>query len=206
MKLRILVSAGILALILLGVCVLSVAGRAADDEKESKAPNTYFKTVGVYVFDNATRRRNAGEEFSKVLFERFERKFPDVKFVYITPEDSGFPEGPVLLKHAIRLGEKYEVEAIIDGTFLGYVITGGTWPNRATPSPEANTHAKLRVVETETGTIVKAYVETPKRPKVYPSRIRTERELWNQAIRDVIDKWADEMRDDGIFYEEKKEG
>jgi len=203
MKLRILVSTGILLLIILGVCMFSAAGRADEGDQESKALNTHFKAVGIYLFDNASRRRNAGEDFSSVLFKRFQRKFPDVKFVFITPEESGYPEGPVLLKHAMRLGEKYEVEAILDGTFLGYQITGGTWPNRATPCPEVRTHAKMRVVETASGTIVKVYVETPKRPKIYPSRIRTERELWNQAIRDVIDKWADEMREDGVFYEEE---
>lgn len=207
MKQRFAEIASLLMLMLLGVCLLAYGASAVDeaDEEEAK-PAPHFTRIGVYEFDNVTKHRNAGKEFSRILCDRLAAKFGDVEFVYITPEDSGYPEGPVLLKHAQRIGVKYGVEAIIDGTFLGYKVTGGIWPNRATPSPEVILQVKMRVVETGEGTVFAYYSHIPKKPKVYPSRIRTEKELWNYTIRDVIDEEAKRMDEDGLFFEDGEEG
>ncbi len=206
MKQRFAENASLLMLILLGVCLLAVGVGAQDEDSEEEAkPAPHFARIGVYEFDNITKRKNAGKEFSRILCDRLAAKFGDVEFVYITPDESGYPEGPVLLKHAQRLGEKYEVQAIIDGTFLGYKVTGGIWPNRATPSPEVIVQLKMRVVETGEGTVFAYYSHLPKKPKVYPSRIRTEKKLWNYAIRDVIDEEAKRMDEDGLFFEEEED-
>ncbi len=206
MKQRFAEIALLLMLVLLGICLLAVGVGAQDEDSEEEAkPAPHFARIGVYEFDNITKRRNAGKEFSRILCDRLAAKFSDVEFVYITPEDSGYPEGPVLLKHAQRLGEKYEVQAIIDGTFLGYKVTGGIWPNRATPSPEVIVQLKMRVVETGEGTVFAYYSHIPRKPRVYPSRIRTEKKLWNYAIRDVIDEEAKRMDEDGLFFEEEED-
>jgi len=207
MKQRFAETVSLLMLMLLGVCLLAASAGAVDEADEEEArPAPHFTRIGVYEFDNITKRRNAGKEFSRILCDRLAAKFGDVEFVYITPDESGYPEGPVLLKHAQRIGEKYGVEAIIDGTFLGYKVTGGIWPSRATPSPEVMVQLKMRVVETAEGTVFAYYSHIPKKPRVYPSRIRTEKQLWNYAIRDVIDEEAKRMDEDGLFFEEKEEG
>lgn len=207
MKHRFAVIASLLTLVLMGVCLLAFGANAVDeaDEEETK-PAPHFARIGVYEFDNVTKRKNAGKEFSRILCDRLAAKFGDVEFVYITPDESGYPEGPMLLKHAQRVGEKYGVEAIIDGTFLGYKVTGGIWPNRATPSPEVILQVKMRIVETGEGTVFAYYSHIPKKPTVYPSRIRTEKHLWNYSIRDVIDKEAKRMDEDGLFFKEEEEG
>jgi len=206
MKLRMVVAAFLLGLVLLTVCMLAAAVKAQEetgDEQERPAPQ--FKRVGVYEFDHITKRKDAGAEFSQVLCERLAAKYGDVEFVFITPDDAGYPEGPVLLKHAQRLGEKYEVEAIIDGRFLGYKITGGSWPNRAVTFPEVALQVMVRVVETAEGTVFGDYSQLSKKPRVFSQRIRTEKELWEQAIRAVIDEIAAQMEEDGLFYQEEQE-
>ncbi len=203
MRKRFAETAILLTALLLGVCALAFGAGAADeaDEEEAK-PAPHFARIGVYEFNNLTKRKGAGKRFSRILCDRLAAKFDDVEFVYITAEDSGYPEGPMLLKHAQRVGEKYGVEAIIDGTFAGYKVTGGIWPNRATPTPEVIVQLKMRVVETEGGTIFAYYSHLPDSPKVYPSRIRTDKQLWNYAVRDVIDEEARRMDKDGLFYKE----
>lgn len=211
MKLCTLVSAGILVLLLLSVCVLSISGRAADNDKDREPVNTYYKTVGIYPFYNGTKRKNAGVDFSEALLDRLADKFPDVKFVYITPDEANYDdEGepyPVNGKYAIRLGNEHGVEAIIDGTVLAYKFMAGLSPppgDYSVPGPDlVLVHAELSVVETANGSEVRLYEHAPKRPKRFPKM--GEKYGWKQAIRQVIDYWAGLMSEDGVFYKEKKE-
>jgi hypothetical protein len=205
MKLRVSVAAGVLAIVLAALCVAAAAVKAEDTPKPDEKPAPHYTRVGVYVFGNETSDSDAGKQFSKVLCDRFAAKYKDVEFVYITPEDSGYPEGPVLLRHAQRLGEKYEVQAIIDGSVLAYKITGGSWPSRATTNPEVLLQVSVRVVTTEDGTIFHNYSHMPTKPKIFSTRIRTESELWSAAIRAAIDDIGANMDKDGVFFIKEKE-
>jgi len=60
-------------------------------------------------------------------------------------------------------------------------------------------------VETAEGTVFGDYSQLSKKPRVFSQRIRTEKELWEQAIRAVIDEIAAQMEEDGLFYQEEQE-
>lgn len=204
MKLRVSLAAAMLAAVLIVLCIIAAAVKADTLPAKDDKPAPHFARIGVYEFGNETNIKDAGKSFAKILCERFANKYKDTQFVLITPEDSGYPEGPVLLRHAQRLGEKYGVDAIIDGTFLTYQITGGSWPSRATPAPEVLLQAGIRIVETKDGTIFRNYSFMPTKPHIYPSRIRTQSELWAAAVRYVIDETGSVMYKDGIFFEKEK--
>jgi hypothetical protein len=204
MKLRVTVAAAVLALVLAALCLVASAVKAEEISKPDEKPAPHYTRIGVYQFGNETSNPNAGKDFSKILFARLSAKFKDVQFVYITPEDSTYPEGPVLLRHAQRLGEKYGVDAIIDGSFLAFQITGGSWPSRATQSPEVLLQASVRVVNTADGTVFHNYSHMPTRPKIFSTRIRTESELWSAVTRDAIDDIAANMDKDGVFFKKEK--
>jgi len=143
-----------------------------------------------------------GELVTRILAGRLERRFGGVKFVRIEPEeDEDYSEVPILLTEAKRLGDKYQVDALIDGALIGYEVTGGAWPSRAVLYPEARAIIRLRVIRTSDGTVYKYYTHSPKKPKVYSPSIRTERELIGRVVRDAIDELSKEMKQDGVFWE-----
>jgi len=178
---------------------------AEESNAEPRGPR--FRSVGILPVQNETRVMHGGEQVMRILLGRLERKFRDVKFVRIDPEeDESYPGGPILLTEAKRLGEKHQVDALIDGTFLGYEVSGGTWPSRATIYPEARAIIRLRVIRTSDGTLFKYYTHKPKKMKTYSPSIRTERELFGRVVRDAIDELAKQMKQDGVFWEpERKE-
>jgi len=187
------------------------AGAATDEETvaeeaESGTPGPRFKSVGMLPIENETRVMRGGETMTRILLGRLERKFGDAKFVGIDlEEDETSPGGPILLTEAKRLGEKYDVDALIDGTLLGFEITGGIWPSRAMPYPEARAVFRLRVIRTSDGTVYKYYTHKPKKPKAYSPGIRNERDLFGRVVREAIDELAKQMKRDGLFWEGEQE-
>ena len=159
-----------------------------------------FKSVGILPFTNQTDVMHGAEKFTKIFYERTKRKFADTEFKLLKLSSTEYAGGPLLLKQAQRIGEKYGVDALIEGYLLGYKITGGTWPSKAISYPEVLAIAQIRVVETKEGTIVKRYTFSPKKPTIYPPSIRNEDDLFGRVIRDVIDKLHEEMKEDEIFF------
>lgn len=175
---------------------------ASAEEPESAPSGPRFRSVGVLPVENQTRVMRGGKLMTQILFGRLGRKFGKVKFVRIDPaEDEGYLGGPILLTEAKRLGEKHQVDALIDGALLGFEIAGGIWPSRAVAYPEARVIVRLRVIRTSDGTVYKYYTHKPKKPKTYSPGIRTERELFGRVVRDAIDGLAKEMKKDGVFWE-----
>jgi len=184
------------------------AGTSAEDSRtpaETKEPGPRFKSVGILPFANETDVMHGAEKFTKVFYERTKRKFPDTEFKLLQLSTAEYSGGPLLLKQAQRIGEKYGVEALIEGYLLGYKITGGVWPSKGMSYPEVMAIAQIRVVETKEGTIVKRYTFSPKKPTIYPPSIRTEDDLFGRVIRDVIDKFHEEMDKDEMFFTKEDE-
>ncbi len=185
----------------------AISGEKSEEEIPTELETSLprFKNVGLLRFKNDTSVMRASEKTRRIFRDRLQRRFPKVNFKLIDlPKEENLDE-PLLLKQAQRIGEKYGVDALIDGDIIGFKITGGGWPSRSVSYPEVLSVMQIRIVETERGTILLKYNHAPKKPKLYPQSIRTEEELFGRVIRDIVDEFSEKMKKEGIFYEEEEE-
>jgi hypothetical protein len=158
-----------------------------------------FARVGVVPLRDDGNIRDGAQQLTEMLAGRLDGRFEEVEFIIVDPAVIGLKCGPVLLEEAVELGSEYEVEALLDGVFCGVEIVGGTWPNLGSDLPLARGVMRWRLVECAEGMLVIDGEIAPRKPQFYPKRIRTEEELINRVMQDLVAKVGDDLEAGGIL-------
>lgn len=188
------------ALLLAVVFLIPGAGLA-----QQPGPPELVKSVGIIGFEDEGNVRDGASLLTKAVEVRLKSRFEEVEFIPVSEEIlDGIPR-PLLLDEAVELGAKVGVQAILDGTFEGIEIAGGTWPNLGSDRPQAKGKARWRLVGCEKGIVLVDGVYSPDKPVIYSGSIRTEKQLIRRVTQDIAGSIAEKL---GIWkgFEDEQSG
>jgi hypothetical protein len=168
-------------------------------------PEAGFTRVGIVPLRDESGIRDGAKKMTELLRAHLAQRFKGVEFVLVDPAELDLPDGPLLLDEAVRAGEHFKVQALIDGVFQGVEIQGGVWPTLASDTPLARGFLRWRLVECAEGIVVTDGAIHPKRYKVYPKRVRSAEDLERKVMQDLARAAGDALEESGAFAREKKE-
>ncbi|MBN2081751.1 hypothetical protein JW859_06015 [bacterium] len=183
--------------ILLGLllAIVVLAPVWAEDDARPVSAKPLLTRIGVVPLHDAGNLRDGAEQMTEILLGRLAARFADVEFLAIDPAEAGLEDKPLLLADAVTLGEACDVEALIDGTFDGIEIVGGTWPNQGADTPQARGFLRWRLVDCQDGLLLADGRIRPAKPEFYSRHIRTEEALVRRVMQSLADQVGAEIED-----------
>ncbi len=171
------------------------------------APASPLLRVGIVPLRDDAEQPKLAASLSRMLQARLAARFKGVEFVVLDPESlgSGLGDTPLLLNEAVNLGQAANVDALLDGSFGGVQIAGGSWPSMTASEPQARGKLRWRLVECTEGLLLADGKIDPDRYKAYSQRIRTEKELEKRVLQDLVLSVGDELEKLGRLPKRKGE-
>jgi hypothetical protein len=196
---------GSLSLLCAALWLAGAAGLARADggtlaePADTAASTGQFTRVGIAPLKDASKLRGGADDLLSIWQAQLKQAFPEVEFVLVDPSVLDLPAGPLLLEEAVKLGQHYDVHALLTGVFEGVEVTGGTWPNAGASFPSAKGAMSWRLVECETGVLVADGVIEPRKPKAYSPRIKDTAELCRRVLQDLARDATAALKDAGAL-------
>jgi len=192
------VLAGGLLCALLAVALQPARAQDAAQPAAGAASEQYAR-IGVAPLRDEGNVHDGAALLTEMLAGRLGARFDHVEFVPVDPAEAGLGDGPLLLDEARQLGAHYQVEALLDGVFLGVEIVGGTWPNVGSDLPMARGMMRWRLVDCGTGLLALDGKVAPKKAKFYPKAVRTEEDLVSRVMQDMVAQVGDDLEAAGLL-------
>jgi hypothetical protein len=177
------------------IALLCAAAAAADAD----AAAAQYARVGVVPLRDEGNVHDGAVQLTEMLAGRLGGRFDQVEFVLVDPAELDLGDEPLLLAEAVELGAHFEVDALLDGVFLGVEIIGGTWPNLGSDLPMARGMMRWRLVDCASGLLAQDGKVAPKKAKFYPKAVRTEEDLVNRVMQDMVAKVGDDLEAGGML-------
>jgi len=197
-----------LAAVLAGSLLCALLAAAAQPARSQQAGQSFgaasaapaqYARIGVVPLRDEGNVHDGAVQLTEMLAGRLGARFEQVEFVPVDPAAAGLGDGPLLLDEAVQLGAHYEVDALLDGVFLGVEIVGGTWPNVGSDLPMARGMLRWRLVDCATGLLALDGQVAPKKAKFYPKSVRTEEDLIGRVMQDMVAQVGDDLEAGGML-------
>jgi hypothetical protein len=193
------VLAGSLLCALLATALQPARAQDAAQPAAADATLAQYARVGVVPLRDEGNVHDGAALLTAMLAGRLGARFDQVEFVAVDPAEAGLGNEPLLLNEAKQLGAHYQVEALLDGVFLGVEIVGGTWPNIGSDLPMARGMLRWRLVDCRTGLLALDGKVAPKKAKFYPKAVRTEEDLVSRVMQDMVAQVGDDLEAAGLL-------
>jgi|GEM_PF-6064279 len=167
----------------------------AEEDTRPQSGDPLLTRIGVVPLRDEGNLRDGAKQMTEILLGRLAGRFSEVEFIAIDPAEAELDDKPLLLDEAVRLGEEFDVEALVDGTFDGIEIVGGTWPNQGADTPQARGFMRWRLVDCQDGLLIADGRIKPAKPEFYSRQIRTEETLVRRVMQSLADQIGTELEE-----------
>lgn len=177
-------------------------GSVKDDQDESEEilPDvsnlTPYSRVGVLQFEQLVRNESSARKFLSILIGRLDNKCENTEFVELEVELD--EDTPLMGDTARELGEEYDLDAIVVGSYAVNVV-GGIYPSKTNNTPVGTVSIECRVIDCESGWSRGKVLMTWEKNKIYSSTIRSQKDLEGRLMRDGIDDMIAMLLDRGFL-------
>lgn len=177
----------------------SAPARGSVDTSQPLVSTRGFTRIGVLPLTDKGAVRDGAVQLTAMLKDRLGARFEGVVFIAIDLPAARLEGEPALIENAAKLGQQFDVQALLDGVFGGVDISGGCWPNHGSDMPEARGVLRWRLIECASGQLAAEGDIAPRKPQVYSQRIRTEAALVRSVMQGLVEEVGDALEGAGLL-------